>query len=471
MFTLSYFKQVFYAFSLILFFFIFGCKRIQPSAPPENYLSTTFTPEISEINIPIEISIPGMENSINSKIAGLLYEDNDLNNNNEDNLLLKVWKQDNISIDVKGNDVFYKVPLKLWVKAGWKIDKFGIQLSQFYDGECALAIKFKSKLSIDSTWKVSSKTESNGYEWINKPKVKLGDFSLPVTYIADRILNSQQDKLAKIIDRQVAENLNIKKYIEEVWSKIQNPIAVSKEPEVWLSIKPMQAQITPFVGKTGKISSSIGLTAYAKSWVGQKPEISATKLSNLKLINAPTNQFAISLASDISYPFATEMAKKFIQGETYFFKDGKYKITVNDINIYGSGKKLVLNLLVDGSIKGNIYLTGLPIYDAGSNSLLIKELEYDLDTKDKLIKSADWLAHGSFVKKIESYLKYPLDKEINSSKDLIQKSLTNKRISNNILLNGKIVELVPQQVLITPESIKTIVKAKGKLEVKIEGFE
>jgi hypothetical protein len=62
-----------------------------------------------------------MERSINNMINGLLYEDNDLENNGGDDLMLKVWKQDNITIDVKQNDVFYNIPLKLWIKAGFKM--------------------------------------------------------------------------------------------------------------------------------------------------------------------------------------------------------------------------------------------------------------------------------------------------------------------------------------------------------------
>jgi hypothetical protein len=43
------------------------------------------------------------------------------------------------------------------------------------------------------------------------------------------------------------------------------------------------------------------------------------------------------------------MAKNNLLGKTYTFKNGKYKIEVKDLKIYGSGPRLVIDVLVDGA--------------------------------------------------------------------------------------------------------------------------
>jgi hypothetical protein len=459
-----------YLLSFILLF-TFSCKSYKAVAPEEKYIPFTIYPEISEVNIPVEVSIPGMERSINNMITGLLYEDNDLENNGGDDLMLKVWKQDKITIDVKQNNVFYNIPLKLWIKAGFKIDKFGIKFSQYNEGECALTLKFKSKVGLDSLWRVTTSTEANGYDWITKPTIKIGTFDMPITFLANQILKSQQGRIAGIIDKQAAAHLDIKKYVEEAWNKIQQPLKISQKPEAWLSLKPVQATMTPFDGKTGKISSSIGLQAFAQSAIGPKPVPNLTPLSTLKVMDKTINQFSISLISDISYDFATEMAKNNLVGQTYTFKNGKYKIEVKDLKIYGSGPKLVIDVLVDGSLKGNVYLSGIPKYNAEKSLLTLDQFDYDLSTKNQLLKSADWLSHANFVKKIEPYFQYSLEKDINKSKEMIQKAITQNHISKNVILNGSITDLLPKEVIITPETIKTVVNAKGLLEVKIDGLD
>src|SRR5690606_20688155 len=122
--------------------------------------------ELSEVNIPVKISSDKIVNSINQQLTGLLYEDVDLY---DDDIMMKVWKKDNISLEVVGEEFRYKVPLKVWLKTGFKIEKFGIVLSDYEETNFELAIKFITRISMDENWRVNTSTVMSGYDWVKKP--------------------------------------------------------------------------------------------------------------------------------------------------------------------------------------------------------------------------------------------------------------------------------------------------------------
>jgi hypothetical protein len=43
-------------------------------------------------------------------------------------------------------------------------------------------------------------------------------------------------------------------------------------------------------------------------------------------------------------------------------------------------------------------------------------------------------------------------------------------MNKNINLNGKLNELTPQSILVTPLGIQAVIKAKGKMEIMVAGY-
>jgi hypothetical protein len=46
----------------------------------------------------------------------------------------------------------------------------------------------------------------------------------------------------------------------------------------------------------------------------------------------------------------------------------------------------------------------------------------------------------------------------------------NKQVSKGVTLNGNILDLTPDKVYLTPNSIICVINAKGKLDIKIDGL-
>lgn len=448
---------------------LIGCKTVKPIAPPVVYNEVQYQPRLSSIAVPVDIPAAKITDKVNASLGGVLYEDNSYDNNDGDNLLVKVTKSRNIEFSAEGDIFSYSVPLKIWVKT--KVGILG--MDSYHEADLGILLKFKSKVVVQNNWKLQSTTTLEGYDWLSEPVIKVaGSLDIPVRFMADYILEKQKVRLTTIIDQSVSQFLNIKPYVEGAWVQLQNSIEVSKDPAAWVKIMPVEVSMTPLIANAGKIRSFIGMKAYIKTVLGTKPaEEKKTILPNLQIVSKTVEDFNVSLEVRTSYTDATEIVKKQLLNQTFEFNDGKKKITVTSVEIYPNGKKLAIKLGFVGSLSGIAYLTCNPYYEKSTQNVMVKNLDYDLDTKNKLAKSASWMFYDIFIRKIQKSCVFPLKEQFAEAQRQAKTNLSNNEVAKGIKLNGELTSIEPQEIVLTEEAISALIDLKGKLSVSVDGLD
>lgn len=445
-----------------------GCSStgLATQAPAENYMNIEYKPKPSAISIPVEIDVKSVETMLNKELNGLIYDDNSLTNNGNDNLMVKVWKRNNFKIDMEGDQLSYQIPLKIWAKAGFKLTKLGITISDYRDFNIEIALKFRTKVTLNSDWSLTTKTISDGYDWISQPTVNIAGYKMPIKYVADAILKANQGKISNEVDGAIKSNLDIKKLASAPWKMIQKPFLLNKEYKMWLKITPMEVISQPLVSKNNKIRSIIGFKTITETFIGEEPayKITATP-PELSIVAKPADGFEINVLSDIPFSEVNTMASKYLLGKT--FENGKKKITINEIKLYGSDGKMVVETVVTGSMKGKLYFTGIPYFDAADSTIKVKDFNFEMHTKNALLKSANWLMHANFVNMIQKRLEFPLSSNIKEAKKMMQTSLASYDMGMGTTLKGRLDDLNVEGVILTRESIKASIVFKGKLNIQI----
>ena len=449
-----------------LLLLLYSCRSADTftaKRPAEKYMhpdSVSFAHDISTLNLPIDIPVAEIENQLNQQLTGLLYEDDKLD---DDNLLLKVWKRENLTVNANGSAFDIKIPLKIWVKAG----KFGI----FKELEFALNAKISTQLSLTPDWQLRTVTTPKGYDWVSKPVFKLGFIEIPITGIIEKVLDEQIPQVSKELDKYVGEKVEIKKYVQQAWIQMQTPYQVSQEYDTWLKVTPLEVLMTPIQGTGKSAGTRLGIRTFTETIVGEKPEVIVNdKLPPLKLVTSMADDFTIGLSSEISHKQAEKLLSAMMVGQTYTFQDGKYNITVKSLELYGNQERLIIATQLEGSLNGKVYFAGVPFYNPQTRSLEIKNLDYEIDTKNKLLKAASWLAHGKFTKMLAQNFKFPVGDQIDQAKKTLQDNLKDYKLSKGVFLTGTLQKLEPKNVYITTKSIIATLEATGKASIRIEGL-
>ncbi|MCH2083469.1 MAG: DUF4403 family protein [Saprospiraceae bacterium] len=450
-------RNYFPFFVIILILTLSSCKTTKPVRPMEQY-DDFFEEKTSILNIPIRIDAKELQYSLNQQMDGLLYEDDNIK---DDNLMVKASKKEDIELEIDSQLVKYKVPLALWIKYDAGITNV--------QAEGAIALDFKTAFTIQNNWELETTTEIVSFDWIQKPKVKLIGVSLPIGFIADLILNNSKSTITKAIDEQVKANLDLPKVIGDAWKQMHDPLLISPEYNAWLTVNPTDIGMTPLRLDDDKITSTVVVQSKPRVMIGQKPAAQDPfELPDFEYRRDTNEDFEINIQSEITYEEAERIGKMNLVGET--FSSGKRAVTIQDLNMYGKGNKLIVSTKMTGSYNGEIYMEGKPVYNAQKNTIDIKDLDFTLDTRNFLYKSASWLLKSTIKNKVQENLDFLLDANMNDLKDQMAKQLENYPITKGITLKGELADLAIQNAYLAQEGIKVFLSISGKLNVDVTGL-
>lgn len=445
-------------------FLLLNCITAQmPDAPAEIYSDTTLPSIKSSINIPVNFEIAELQRTINKKLTGVLYEDYDMTNNDNDQLMLKVMKASDITLQIAGQQLEYKVPLSIWFKKG-------VLGMTDVDGTGDLTITFQTNFSINPDWSLTTNTQIIGHEWLKAPKLQTRIADVPIKYLADVVMNRSKAKLSQIIDNQIKQSLDLKKYVVDAWNKIQEPVSIVPEYKVWSKITPLSITMSPFYVMNNEWRSVFSISCLSDINIGEYPTFRKnTPLSNLVVAPGMKDDFSINLIVNVPYVEADSIAKKLMVGQT-FGSEGK-SVKVEDISLYGQDDNIVINTKMSGAFKGSIFLKGKPYYNTVTRNIEMKDLDFELSTKNFLFKTANWLFHKGLVERIKNGLQIPIGAKIDTAKTAIQTKLADYKISQGVSLKGIIDNVTIVDILIARQSIQPILLSTGKLNVLVKGLD
>jgi len=463
-----------YCLFFLIVYYISSCQPqtgTQPKAPSAAYQYTNMQIQQekhrSVVHIPVEVSISDVTRHLNMQVNGLIYEDNSFDDDNKDNFKAKIWKRAPIIAEARDSLLFYTVPLKIWAEKAYQV--LGISGSQ--STEFQINLKFMTRFGIDPDWRVNTQTASAGFDWVTKPSIRVAGAEIPITGLVSRMINDNLGKISKTIDDNIRQNFTIKPHVIQAWNLMREPRQISEQYRTWLVVTPTDILTSPFEVNKGKISATIGIRGFTQTLTGEKPLIKpATDIPNLIISNDIPKGFEIGLIGTVPYEEASKLAAAEFVGKVYDFKEGKYKIEVTSIDIYGQNDKLIIKAGLKGNINGVIYLKGTPYYDANTKTVSLKDLNYDLDTRSVLVKTANWLLQGTFAKQMEKQFVFSVSGQIDEAQKAIRQQLSSRKVSKGISLEGRLDALQPDQVYLTPTHLVALIVAKGRIDIKVDGL-
>lgn len=452
-----------YSLLLLAILTLGACKVQQPVRPVELYNEDNrFAARTSVIRIPINIDIAKLERSLNAQMTKPLYEDYDFNDG--DRMKVKAVKAADVKITVETSSVTYRVPVGVWMQYN-----LGLGTAE---ARGSLELNLKTNFSIGPDWTLQTVTSLEGHTWREKPRLNVGGVSVPIESIANLMIRRSTATVGKNIDEAVAENFRLEEYIADAWKVMFQPYEVSPEYKTWLLVNPRDIGMTPIKVANGQLTSTVLVKSEPTLKFGPQPAASPLlqlpPFSYRYLNEAAETGFQIYLDATLPYREAEAITQQNLRGQR--FEQGNKYVVVEDVELYGQGSNIVVNLLLSGSYRGRIYLTGEPTFDPVRNRIEVSKLDFTFDTKNLLIRSAGWLAKGTLQKKLQESMDYLMSYNLQDAQQQMQAQLSDYELSPGIRMAGNLSELNLYNAYLTPEGIKVVMSIKGDLGVKVTGL-
>lgn len=443
-------------------------KNFQPE--PDDAIPLVYENSPSYIHLPLSIQLKDIENKTNNLLNGLIYEDTIIE---DDNIEVKIWKVapiqfENIASQNDNGKLKTTLPLKVTVRYRIGTTKLGIQLYNTKEFNLNGVVTLISDVDL-SNWKLSTTTKFQSIEWNESPTMKLLGKNIPVTYLINSSLPLFKAKIEKKIDEAISKTIDFKPHILSTLEKISKPFQMSQEYQSWLRINPIEIYSTNARLNGESIQLNMGLKCTIETLVGNKPEPKFNPNSiTLKAVTTMPNTLTANIVAVSNYIDASSIITKNFAGQE--FVSGKKKIKVQNVTIWHKKGKIIISLDIIGSVNGTVYLTGIPQFNETSKEIYFDQMDYALETKNKLLQTANWLAQGIILKKIQINCRYSIRQNLDEGKKNIEAYLTNFSPMPGVYINGKVGNLQFKKIQLTNQAMLAFLSIDGNANISINGI-
>ena len=445
-----------------------SCKVFKPAMPIESYRSIPRKPQTSIINLYADLEVSKLESIINGQLDSVLYQDTSFVDNNGDNLKFKAWKDGDIRLNFEHDELRWELPLRVAIQKGVKLFGYNLPLVDLWEYTGQIILRYKTKLSINRDWSIKTITKSDGYIWTKKPAVRIGGIDIPMTLIANLFLPYHLQSFSRQIDEVVAKSFDFRGFAEEGWRLLFNPFKIPDSYNAWLSITPYSVALLPVQGLAGHVGFAVAITSDVECLLDNIPSSGkVTALPNIQQMKSPSDTFKINLLTDFPYETINRMIVDEIGDSTFVF--GARRIKFETFRVYGTNEKMAVEATVTGSIKGTLYFTGIPYFHSEDTTLRIKDLKFDIKTRNLVMSSAKWLFSGKIERMIARSIAIPFKSNISETEQQISRFFNHYSLGYGCELNGKLTGTSVSDLYLSPESVKANVVFSGNLSLGLVG--
>ncbi|HUR67160.1 MAG TPA: DUF4403 family protein [Chitinophagaceae bacterium] len=461
-----------------LFFFLQAySQKIDPAKPdlsPANFRLDSLP--ASEINIPIQVNLKPLfamaEKSVDTVFTSPKYPDE--------------WVQE--ACDIRYKYIFRRSPLQIRgsgntltlgftgyykIIGSTRVCVKGTVVSPwtpackcgFNEPERRVNVSFTSAVNVQPDYKVRLYVKRNDPQPLDKCEVCF--WGTDITKQVMKGLTLELDASKKDLEKNYG-TVDLRSRFQQVWdqlNKVYNLYGLG-----WLQINPQSFRVNNLFVLKDSLNIYLGLSA--KPVVSlEKPAEKSSWVPNMASTSSQKG-FAIFLDAMLNYDSLGMIMNKNLVGKEFDFKKGfvKKKFILDSCKVYGGGSdKLVIKINFSGTNTGIFYLTGKPVYDPDKKIIDVKDIDFDIKSKNILLGSADWLFDKKITKEISKYARFELGAYIDTAKINMNQQL-NRELTKGVRSYGMIKDI--RLVGIYPLQQHLVIRSscEGELSVKIESI-
>lgn len=456
--------------TLLIIGLLSGCSsssKITAMKPePTEASPIVYENAVSFITMPVSIKLKDIENQTNKYMTGLIYEDKDIT---DDDMEVRVWKQGPIKLENEKGKIKTMLPLKVQVKYRIGTDKLGMNLYNVQDFNLNGTLTLLSDVGL-TNWKMHTATSLKSLDWKESPTTTILGKQVPITYLINPAIKLFKSKIEKSIDESIAKSMDFKPNVLDALQKIATPFQMSEAYQSWLRIVPLELYTTEAVINGNAISLNMGMKCNMETLVGAQPAAKFDRNSIvLKPVSKMPDRISANIAAVSTYEDASRIMAKNFAGQE--FASGSRKVMVNNVSIWHKSGKMVIALDLTGSVNGTIYMSGFPQYNAQTQEIYFDQLDYALETKSALMRTANWLAQGVILRKFQENCRYSIKPNLEEGKSNIKQYLNHYSPMPGVFVDGSVDGLEFQKIQLTNRAIIAFIKGDGKVSVNIDGLQ
>ncbi|GAB3335780.1 hypothetical protein GCM10027299_45110 [Larkinella ripae] len=442
-----------------------SCKRVKPEPPAARNFDDSLVVDSSYVSAPILFELADLESKINRALGVVLVENAQIKNGITRPLNLHIERDGPIKLAFDGNRLTFGASLKIWISNPLRLSRSPKDTTnRVYS---ALQVRFRSPLTVRDDWRMETRVELENYRWITEPEIRVLGLAIPVTKLADRILEKRENGIEDAIDKAVFNELRLDRELATVWRDIQKPILINKAYEkVWLLPRPFAVLVGPLRGNARSLVIPMRIKLNVDSEFGPKPVYPlTTRLPKLQRVASLPMLSRINLLSRIPYDQMTTVLNTYVAGKKLDIIN--HLVDIKDVKVYGGEHALIVQTDIKGAIGGTLYFRGRPAFDTVRRELVVRDIDYDMHTEQSLAKVADWLLHDTLKDTLQAALKIPLQEHLTLLPGKIEAAFSRGKAGKKARIDIPKFQLSPRAIAVRPDGLHILLHTDAAMVLEV----
>ncbi|MCA0381831.1 MAG: DUF4403 family protein [Bacteroidetes bacterium] len=288
-------------------------------------------------------------------------------------------------------------------------------------------------------------------------------FGKDITQTVASQLKAELDASIKGFTKQM-EQFSLKPYLKIAWDSLQVPYGLPGFG--YLSVQPSAIRISQIQLVRDSMFVSVGLSARPE--LKAAPDMAKKPLPNLTDFKQRSG-FRLFIAQNLHYDSLSTLMNTNIAGKEFTAGKGLFKKTVriDSVRMQGGGRKMFLKVYVSKAAKGVFFLEGIPKWDMLKQELYMDSLDYHIESKQWLVKSASYLLDGTITNKLKDYSRFNFTEKMTEMTTAIAEQM-NREVYPGIQSKGYVNRFVLEKIEAAANGLFIQGAAEGKLFLNIE---
>lgn len=439
-----------------------GCQRIKTEVPVTQNFDPPIADPVSFVSADVTFNIRDLERKINKALNPILVREETFEGKKGQAWRLRVERTGPVQIRYANQKVSFSAPLQVWYS-----NPIGLRKDKKSRPLCALAVNFVSPLGVASNWRLTTRVRLDNYRWIQEPAVRLLGVKVSIKKLSENLLDKRRAEIESAIDQAVHDELRLDRQVNRVWRDMQKPLRISKKPEeIWLIPRPFSVAVAPVHGDARRITLPVQIAFRVDTRLGAMPVVEHLEpLPRLLRRNRLPDASRLQVLARVPYADLNRVLARTLKEQKLDLAGGNVRI--RNVTVYGGGRSLILKANVSGAVNGTLYFRGQPAYDTLANTLRVRDVDFDVVTKESLFATADWLLHDHLRDTLQSALVVPLRYQIDTLPEKIETAFSRGKVGRKAALDVDAFRLVPQRIVVRPEGIEILIKVESKVDLAV----
>jgi hypothetical protein len=228
---------------------------------------------------------------------------------------------------------------------------------------------------------------------------------------------------------------------------------------VWLLLGPDRLAMGRVRGSGHTLRVPVTLAASPRILTSvDTPRVALTTLPALAR-DTTANGFRILMDGVVGYDLATTAVARALEGRQFTESGRTVRIDTTIVTPASRGR-LAFTVAFSGDAHGRLRFLGTPAYNAKKREVLVPDLDYDLQTDDKLINTYAWLKADDLRAQFRQRARFGVGDAIDRGKQLLLIGL-NRTIGDALTLGAKVDSVAVKGLFVTKEGLIVRGEATG----------